>query len=214
VKRMKASIGFILLAFLSTAIAQSAQELLATTPECAVCLTSLQRFILLKHYTHELQVKCLVGNVVNSTCALTDTPCLCHNAPLQAEIAACILTSCTIKEALSQSSINLLHSASANRLLEAKNATSILCNQPVRNKSAQIVVMYSLFGTLSGTTIILRAISKYMTHIPWSWDDHFILLTFVTGMAGTALGAHFLVENGAGRDVVSITDDFAHINTL
>jgi hypothetical protein len=66
--------------------------------------------------------------------------------------------------------------------------------------------MYTVFGTLSGSSIILRAISKFVTHVDWWWDDNFILLTFVAGMSGTALGAHFLVENGAGRDIVSITD--------
>jgi hypothetical protein len=67
--------------------------------------------------------------------------------------------------------------------------------------------MYTVFGTIAGLSIILRALSKHITHSAWSWDDNFVVITFVAGMCGTGLGAHDLVKYGAGQDIVSTTDN-------
>ncbi|EOD52742.1 cfem domain-containing protein [Neofusicoccum parvum] len=43
---------------------------------------------------------CLEKNIAASPCALTDTECSCSNATLTAQVEACVLTSCKVKEQL------------------------------------------------------------------------------------------------------------------
>jgi hypothetical protein len=49
------------------------------------------------------QLKCLIGAVSESTCALTDTACICQSAALNAEITTCVTQTCTIIDSLSES---------------------------------------------------------------------------------------------------------------
>jgi hypothetical protein len=82
----------------SSSSSSSSAALLATLPSCAVCLAHL-RVAREKRLT-AVQLTCLVAGIEESPCAITNQTCVCTDAPLQTNVAACVSQNCTIKQAL------------------------------------------------------------------------------------------------------------------
>jgi hypothetical protein len=64
--------------------------------------------------------------------------------------------------------------------------------------------IYTTMGVLSGVTIGLRILSKFVTKADWYWDDYIILFTFVSGIPSSVIAGQYLAKSGIGKDVVSI----------
>ena len=92
-----------LLASLSLALAQSpgASALLAAVDQLSPCSVSLHFNEKQNRVSDLQQRKCLLTAIEESTCGATNVTCICTNAQLQGNAEACLLTSCTLKEALS-----------------------------------------------------------------------------------------------------------------
>lgn len=64
------------------------------------CKPSEVRFAI--NVTDILQSDCLAKFLPNSTCAPTDSACVCADVALMGNVQVCTLESCTIKESLSE----------------------------------------------------------------------------------------------------------------
>ncbi|CAG8959455.1 hypothetical protein HYFRA_00001353 [Hymenoscyphus fraxineus] len=170
----------VLLAFVPRILAQDASslQLVASLPTCGL--------------------QCLVTSVQASSCSLTNTTCVCTNEPLQAVIASCVASSCTIKESLT-----------------VKNITDGLCHVPLNDKSASFEIIVVTMGVFTGMMVALRMVSAYILGISLYADDYTILITFISGIPSSVLLGHFLPKNGIGRDIWHVPFDqiteFVHI---
>ncbi|CAG8949283.1 hypothetical protein HYFRA_00004908 [Hymenoscyphus fraxineus] len=132
-------------------------------------------------------LNCTEIKILASDCQFSNLTCLCANAPLQAEIARCALTSCSILEAL-----------------QLKNASTVLCNVPIRSRTYEFKVVVITLGTASGVVVFLRILSKYLAQQPLWYDDFAILFTLFAGIPATVLGSHSLPKNGVGKDIWTV----------
>ncbi|KAI5462640.1 hypothetical protein BGZ63DRAFT_403848 [Mariannaea sp. PMI_226] len=131
---------------------------------------------------------CLSAAVQHSQCSATNQTCLCTNEALQTEANICISTSCSIKEALL-----------------TKNITSTNCNAPIRDKSAQFVTISNTFTAISSIFVMIRFGFKIWVGIELALDDWFALITMVVGIPNAVIPVHYIVPNGLGRDIWTLT---------
>ena len=96
---MKALSGLQFL-LLASVVECSLSSVIAELPTCAVRNSQLEKRC---SNWRKTQLVCLERGIENSTCAATNQTCICLNASLQTDVAACVATSCTIKESLSKS---------------------------------------------------------------------------------------------------------------
>ncbi|KAI1845049.1 hypothetical protein JX265_008366 [Neoarthrinium moseri] len=164
----------LLLAVLPGGLAQdsatsSAVALIATLPSCAR--------------------DCLFTRVSESSCAITNTTCVCTNAPLQQNLTLCVLESCTLKEALF-----------------AKNVTQTICHAPVRSEQRVSYVLTVTFGVVSAAAILARFGFKiFVTKVSPSLDDWFILITLLSGIPSTVINTEKVIPSGLGKDIWTLT---------
>jgi hypothetical protein len=95
---------FFVLAHCSHAQSQTGSDILQSAidnlPPCAVCRTNQTN-------DHEadygsVQLQCTLLTVGSSTCELTDFDCIKNNKELLNDLTACVKSSCSIREALSE----------------------------------------------------------------------------------------------------------------
>ncbi|OBS29630.1 hypothetical protein FPOA_03569 [Fusarium poae] len=132
--------------------------------------------------------KCLVTNVLSSTCDLDDYHCTCENKPLQQDLEKCILASCTIKEALF-----------------TKNATSVLCGAPVRDVRPNFTRINDVMGIMSGVFVILRFGTKIIYKMPMGLDDVFIMITMLLSAFCMCINSFGAAPSGIGTDIWTLT---------
>ncbi|QPC73113.1 hypothetical protein HYE68_003865 [Fusarium pseudograminearum] len=150
-----------------------AASVLSTLPTCAASLDA---------------AKCLVTNVLTSTCELDDVKCTCMNAALQQQVEICVLSNCTVIEALS-----------------TKNTTMTLCGAPVRNGQAPFIYLNDTMGIISGVFCILRYLTKIVYKVPLGLDDLFMLITMLISIACITINTYGLGYSGFGRDIWTLT---------
>ncbi|KAK9424080.1 hypothetical protein SUNI508_03568 [Seiridium unicorne] len=153
----------------SSSSSSSAAALLGTLDECAL--------------------DCLVVGVSGSSCSLSNTTCVCTNAPLQQNITLCVTEKCTITQALF-----------------TKNVTETICQAPVRNKQQLSYVLTVTFGVISAASVLARLGFKILVqHMQPSLDDWFILITFLSGLPSTIVNTELVIPSGLGRDLWTLT---------
>ncbi|KAJ5613813.1 hypothetical protein N7528_007467 [Penicillium herquei] len=83
-------------------------------------------------------MKCLDIGIEGSACPMSNTTCICADTALQANLTICAANSCTAKE-----------------ILSTTNATTSMCNEPIRDRGTVILMMNSFFGAIAiiGTPI-------------------------------------------------------------
>ena len=126
---------------------------------------------------------------------------MCLNAPLQAKITLCVTDACTIREALGEHSRSFYDFIS-NFYSEAKNATSVLCNEPIRDLSNRYHVIVTTLGVITGVVVFMRGASKFIMHQEIFWDDYLMLLTFFACIPSSVM-AGSLLSKSIGKDIVS-----------
>lgn len=85
----------------------------------------------------------------------------------------------------------------------AKNATSILCNDPIRDNRPTYSTIYIIFSILCGVAFSLRILSKVATKSELFMDDYVIGLAYMTGVGLAVVGGQYLTKSGIGKDIVS-----------
>ncbi|EGX89777.1 integral membrane protein, putative [Cordyceps militaris CM01] len=127
---------------------------------------------------------CLAESLNKTRCDSTDTACICADQPLQDAVASCVLQKCSIPEALS-----------------VKNITNTVCEVPPRDRSRKYIIVSDTLGIISALFVIQRFTYKLWARLDYGWDDWFCLATIVSGVPATVFNAHWLPQNGMGRDV-------------
>lgn len=98
-----------------------------------------------------------------TTCEPTDTACLCVDSKYQAQVAACVASTCTVKESLV-----------AKRLGERQ------CGIPARRQQNDVASLTVLF-TITFFLVIVRLTVKFLGHGGgWGIDDWLMLTAFVS----------------------------------
>lgn len=101
-----------------------------------------------------------------TTCSPTDTACLCVDNSYQAKVAACVQSTCTVKESLV-----------AKRLGERQ------CGVPPRPQQNDVASLTVLF-TITFFLVIVRLTVKFLGHGGgWGIDDWLMLMAFVSSTA-------------------------------
>lgn len=125
---------------------------------------------------------------------------------MQENVAACVATTCTIKQGLSTSPSFPPFDLKPNFLLSVtKNVTETTCGAPVRNKSQSYYALSIAFGVISGAVVAVRLLSKFFTNSEFGLDDVFVTATLVTGIPSSVLTVHGIISNGLGRDIWTVT---------
>ncbi|KAI0814457.1 CFEM domain-containing protein [Xylaria sp. FL0064] len=112
-----------------------------------------------------MQLECLVSAVLNTTCAPTDTLCICVNTALRIQVQQCVLASCTVREQLA-----------------TLNGTNAQCGIVSSHDYSWLPPML-VFLILAGVVFLLRIVSRVMCHTKFWWDDFFNLLATI-GVVG------------------------------
>jgi hypothetical protein len=84
----------------TTSASSSALQAVAEMPACAVSAFRGRTYTWLHLLTFMLQRECLATSITKSHCDLTNTTCVCTNPIMLQTMQACVLESCTIKQAL------------------------------------------------------------------------------------------------------------------
>ncbi|PVH72157.1 hypothetical protein DL98DRAFT_611756, partial [Cadophora sp. DSE1049] len=132
---------------------------------------------------------CLDFALQTSTCSATDQACVCVDTALNAQIAACIHSSCSVKEQLT-----------------TMNLTSIACSAPVRNKTKLYINVRIVFYTISTISIALRFMARFIRATPIWYDDWTMVLVFVC----IFLPSELYITNskhGIGQDIWKVPFD-------
>ncbi|KAJ4149932.1 hypothetical protein LMH87_010705 [Akanthomyces muscarius] len=131
---------------------------------------------------------CLAESLTKTKCDAADTGCICADQPLQDAVAVCVLQKCTVQEALS-----------------VKNITDTVCDVPARDRSRKYTIVSNTLGIISALFVIQRFAYKLWAGLDFGWDDWFCLITILSGIPATVFNAHWLPQNGMGRDVWTLT---------
>ncbi|KAJ4382572.1 hypothetical protein N0V86_001794 [Didymella sp. IMI 355093] len=135
--------------------------------------------------------KCLGAAIQNSSCGKTDVTCICTNAPLQDNVQTCLLSTCTLKEAL-----------------VTKNVTATTCHAPPRNKSETSRIANIVIAVVSVACGLTRIIYKAIYSMAeLGWDDYTIIMTLFAGVPSVVLIDRGLLPNGLGQDVWTVSFD-------
>lgn len=84
----------------TSSASSSSLQAVAEMPACAVRAFRGHFYTRLHLLTFMLQRECLATSITKSHCDLTNTTCVCTNPIMQQTMQACVLESCTIKQAL------------------------------------------------------------------------------------------------------------------
>ncbi|TQV91930.1 integral membrane protein [Cordyceps javanica] len=86
-----------------------------------------------------------------------------------------------------------------------KNITNTVCDVPVRDRSSKYTIVSNTLGIISAIFVIQRFAYKLWAGLDLGWDDWFCLMTIISGVPATVFNAHWLPQNGMGRDVWTLT---------
>lgn len=87
------------------------------------------------------------------------------------------------------------------------NLTASGCDQPIRNRGSQYVLVSNVFGIISAVFVLQRFAYKLWASIPLGMDDWFTLITLLIGIPVTVINAHGVTDNGLGQDIWTLTYD-------
>jgi len=172
-------------------------SLAAALPFTLAVKNSTESFALLTKLP-QCALTCLATSVANSTCAPTDTACVCSNVPLNAAISACVQSTCTIKQSLT--TLNITHT---------------LCEDPIRDKRTFYNILSNVFGVTSGVAVVLRFYSRWTSAQEFWYDDYSIVAVMVLGIPSSVMNVQGLTYNGLGLDIWRVgfrqITDFIHV---
>lgn len=137
------------------------------------------------------QIQCLVPAIEAATCGETDLSCLCAASIDQRDIMECMQSSCTIREQLSTSSLEIGDARNREKwrprvapagqhpnrpanvsgpLTATTNATLTACGISPRTNDPYIPIFIT-FIVLSGIVVGLRLVARFTMGMKLWWDD-------------------------------------------
>lgn len=158
----------------------------------------------------------MADSIAASSCAATNTTCVCGDAVLQANVTLCVAETCTIKETLRKLEYRTVQCALSNTTAfpVVTNASSTLCGVEVRDKRYIYNDVSNILGVISGVVVVIRFAAKFFFHMAIELDDWLVLLTLGTGIPSSVLTVYGLTGNGLGTDIWTNTPkkitDFIH----
>ncbi|KAJ8121734.1 hypothetical protein O1611_g10023 [Lasiodiplodia mahajangana] len=168
-------------------------------------------------------LECLVSAVLNSTCTLADTPCICANTALQGQAQQCVLASCSIREQLGKSKPTFSSSAPSFTMtpawtpfltlrygLATLNGTNAQCGIFSDHDHSWVPPML-VFLILAGVIFLLRLVSRVVCHTKFWWDDFFNLLATI-GVVGYSAVCFVTGNLGLGTEIWAVPRE--NIDTL
>lgn len=135
---------------------------------------------------------CLVEYLPSSACHVpSNITCICTNAALTAQMSECVLTGCSVRDAL---------------LTERFDANT--CGWPVTDESMGLKVITPLFGVLAVLFFLLRVWARSLTGLAISWqtDDWMALVTTAFSIPLTVV-SYLFAAHGLGRDLYMVPFD-------
>ncbi|KAJ4393561.1 hypothetical protein N0V93_002773 [Gnomoniopsis smithogilvyi] len=132
---------------------------------------------------------CLISSLSATTCAATNTTCLCLDKGFESVVSICVLSNCTIRE-----------------VLAVKNGTSLHCGLPEANEVYTFTVITGVIISLQTVFFVLRMLCRAVRIAPWGWDDTTIVVAFIfttSFAAASGIESHY----GMGRNVWTVPPD-------
>ncbi|KAL2265876.1 hypothetical protein VTJ83DRAFT_6976 [Remersonia thermophila] len=157
------------LAFLAWAAVALAQA--QTIPQCAApCIVN--------------GIKEFCSNAPNMTA------CMCGNDALQQSATACIMSSCTMKEAL-----------------VAKNVTSTTCGVEIHDVAGTYAVISIILAVISFSMAAARLAFKLTVTRHFSADDYAMIAVLLIAIPCVLVTHYGTTANGVGRDIWTLTPE-------
>lgn len=136
--------------------------------------------------------KCLIEYLPKSACHVaSNITCICTNAPLTAQMGACVLGGCSTRDALL-----------------TKRFDANTCGAPVADDSMGLKVITPLFGVLAVLFCLCRVWARSLTGLAASWqtDDWMCLVTTIFSVPLTVV-SYLFAAHGLGRDLWMVDFD-------
>ncbi|RMZ21019.1 hypothetical protein D0859_14973 [Hortaea werneckii] len=142
-------------------------------------------------YLPPCAAKCLAVVIPESACTATDSDCICNNQALTESTTACLVSNCTVKEALSTAKYQ-----------------QDTCNAPVRDQTDLIAKVNYPLQFIAAFTVVFRifARSQWGQGAGFWWDDWFLLVGFCLFTAGTGVTLR-MGAIGLGKDMWEVPYD-------
>ncbi|APA08632.1 hypothetical protein SS1G_02361 [Sclerotinia sclerotiorum 1980 UF-70] len=136
---------------------------------------------------------CLTSAVLNSTCAPTDTPCICADKALQVQAHQCVLSFCTVREQLA-----------------TLNITNAECGIFSGHDHSWFPPLM-FFVIFAGIIFVLRLVSRVVCHTKFWWDD-FVNLLAMLGCVAYSTASIVTGNLGLGTEIWAVPQE--NITTL
>ncbi|KAK4501881.1 hypothetical protein PRZ48_007690 [Zasmidium cellare] len=136
-------------------------------------------------------LSCLQTAIAASPCSSTDIPCSCSNATITAEVQACVLQSCSIKNQLT-----------------TQNTTDTLCQRPVRDRTKAVsysgiigvVIAFIAYALRMSSKMSCKGCSRLTFTSQLWWDD--AVMTFAMALViPLSILSVDLANLGLGKDI-------------
>ncbi|KAH7112486.1 hypothetical protein B0J11DRAFT_185921 [Dendryphion nanum] len=128
--------------------------------------------------------QCLQASLkAQDLCSPTNITCICTNVALMGSIQTCVLSTCTVKEALS-----------------AQNVTQTMCGQPVRDITHITPIVTGVSGAAAIIAVVVRSALAYAS---FSLDDMFAVAALISALPMGIL-EFFMAADGFGKDIWNI----------
>ncbi|KAI7666716.1 MFS general substrate transporter, partial [Hortaea werneckii] len=142
-------------------------------------------------YLPPCATECLAVVIPQSACTATDLDCICNNQALTDSTTACLVSNCTVKEALSTAKYQ-----------------KDTCNAPVRDQTDLIAKVNYPLQFIATFTVLFRVFARSQRGqgAGFWWDDWFLLLGFCLFTAGTGVTLR-MGAIGLGKDMWEVPYD-------
>jgi len=131
---------------------------------------------------------CLATSLSHTSCAPTDSSCLCTDEKFNTAVTDCVVQACTPKQALS-----------------TKNATATSCHLPIRSKSESARISNLVLSPVTASFALSRLLYKAIyASSTLEWDDYSVFAALIAGVPSVILIDRGLVANGLGKDTYTL----------
>ncbi|KAK7432914.1 hypothetical protein QQZ08_000385 [Neonectria magnoliae] len=128
---------------------------------------------------------CILSAFAGGLCAPQNQTCICTNERFQLNVTGCVTVSCTIPEALT-----------------TRNSSLTNCGAPVRDRSAEYVVISNVMAALAGAFVVIRFGYKiFVAGLDLGIDDWLVLATLVACIPSAIITVYGTTANGLGKDI-------------
>jgi hypothetical protein len=148
-----------------------------------------------------MKTECLETSLkAQTTCAPTDITCICTTKSLMGAIQGCVLSSCTLIEALCKFLDVTEHLRGILTRTAAQNSTEKMCGHPVRDITHITPIVTGVSGGAAMLAVIVRCL---LSRNSFGLDDAFVIAAFVSALPMGIL-EFIMSDDGFGRDIWTI----------